>query len=344
MARICRFTFDHLSAVLEHQRGEIKLGERINLLNASQNIEKALEECHAEYVLVGVPENIGVKAKTGRTNNTLIWEDTLKNLLNLQDNDFNNGAKLCLLGHLDFSEEMEVADTLDINHKKQKKIYYQLVEQIDKEVSHLVFTILKSGKLPIIVGGGQNNSYGAIKGAALASGHAINAINFDAYSHFLLTEGRHSGNSFSYAFEEGFLKKYFVFGLHENYTSKGVLDAFKKESKKIRYSTYEEMIVREEKNFKIEIQQALKFLEKEGFGIDVDLDATTIFSGESVFSSGFHARELRQFVNLIGKSDKVNYFQIAEGSSVVSENNSSEQIGKLISILIMDFIKSHQSL
>jgi formiminoglutamase len=47
----------------------------------------------------------------------------------------------------------------------------------------------------------------------------VNAINFDAHSDRIL-EGRHSGNGFSYAYEEGFLKKYFIFGLHENYTSK----------------------------------------------------------------------------------------------------------------------------
>jgi arginase family enzyme len=38
----------------------------------------------------------------------------------------------------------------------------------------------------------------------------INAINFDAHSDFRILEGRHSGNGFSYAYEEGFLKKYFV--------------------------------------------------------------------------------------------------------------------------------------
>jgi formiminoglutamase len=39
----------------------------------------------------------------------------------------------------------------------------------------------------------------------------VNAINFDAHSDFRILEGRHSGNGFSYAYEEGFLKKYFIF-------------------------------------------------------------------------------------------------------------------------------------
>jgi formiminoglutamase len=39
----------------------------------------------------------------------------------------------------------------------------------------------------------------------------VNAINFDAHSDFRILEGRHSGNGFSYAYEEGFLKKIFFF-------------------------------------------------------------------------------------------------------------------------------------
>jgi arginase family enzyme len=34
----------------------------------------------------------------------------------------------------------------------------------------------------------------------------VNAINFDAHSDFRILEGRHSGNGFSYAYEEGFQK------------------------------------------------------------------------------------------------------------------------------------------
>ena len=69
-------------------------------------------------------------------------------------------------------------------------------------ISKLV-EIVPSGKIPIIIGGGHNNAYGNIKGLALAKGKPVNAINFDAHSDFRIMEGRHSGNGFSYAFEEG---------------------------------------------------------------------------------------------------------------------------------------------
>jgi formiminoglutamase len=75
----------------------------------------------------------------------------------------------------------------------------------------------------------------------------VNAINFDAHSDRIL-EGRHSGNGFSYAYEEGFLKKYFIFGLHEIYL-KSVLDLIKKTDDRVRYNTYDSIGIRKEKEF-----------------------------------------------------------------------------------------------
>ena len=78
------------------------------------------------------------------------------------------------------------------------------MKKIDKEVSHVICNIIKQAKIPIIIGGGHNNSYGNIKGLALSKGKPVNAINFDAHTDFRIMEGRHSGNGFTYAFEDGF--------------------------------------------------------------------------------------------------------------------------------------------
>nr|WP_308225039.1 hypothetical protein [Flavobacterium sp. J372] len=62
-----------------------------------------------------------------------------------------------------------------------------------------------------------------------------------------MLEGRHSGNGFSYAYEEGFLRKYFIFGLHENYCGKGVMETIKKTEGRVKYNTYEQIAVTREK-------------------------------------------------------------------------------------------------
>lgn len=99
---------------------------------------------------------------------------------------------------------MEEVQNLDFNNTAERKRMSELVSKIDKEVVHIIRTIINCGKIPIIIGGGHNNSYGNIKGTALANGKPINAVNFDAHSDFRILEGRHSGNGFSYAHSEGF--------------------------------------------------------------------------------------------------------------------------------------------
>ena len=140
------------------------------------------------------------------------------------------------------------------NSKTKKKNISKaraFVESIDKDVTHVVSSIVKSGKIPIIIGGGHNNAYGNIKGCALDNNGKINVVNFDAHTDFRPEEGRHSGNGFSYAFAEGFLKNYFIFGLHENYTSDKLFKTFKK-VKNIKYNTYEAIEVRNELDFNSE--------------------------------------------------------------------------------------------
>src|SRR5690606_4202996 len=128
----------------------------------------------------------------------------------------------------------------------------ELTAYIDTEVTDLVRQIVQCGKIPIVIGGGHNNAYGIIKGTALAYNTAINCLNVDAHSDFRKREGRHSGNGFTYAFREGFLKQYFIMGLHENYNSKKVFKSLKAE-KRIRFNTLDELYVRKEKEFDFEL-------------------------------------------------------------------------------------------
>ena len=142
-------------------------------------------------------------------------------------------------------------------------------------------------------------------------GRQVNAINFDAHSDFRILEGRHSGNGFSYAFEEGFLNKYFIFGLHENYTSKKVLKSLKKrEDDRIRYNTYEEINIRGEKDFATEIQEAYDYITDDAFGIEIDLDAIPGIASSAMTISGFSVEELRRFLYFFGQSQNVSYLQL----------------------------------
>ena len=341
MEKLIPFTKSDLAKVTNFRNGEIKFGEKMHTLPKDADIEEFLISCEAKYVLFGIPEDIGVRANFGRPGAASAWDSAIKNIANLQHNRFCKGNRIIVLGHLDVQNEMDEAKDLDYNNTADRAKLSQVVAKIDKEVTHIIFTIIKSGKTPIIIGGGHNNAYGNIKGAALAKGKPINAVNFDAHSDFRILEGRHSGNGFSYAYEEGFLKKYFIFGLHESYTSKSVLDIIKKTEDRVRFNTYDEVKIRNQKSFGEELSLALNFVKTDPFGIEIDLDSLPNIPSSAMTLSGYSVEEVRYFIHYFAQNPNAAYIHICEGAPELSEDKNSHLVGKLIGYLVTDFIKAN---
>ncbi|ESU24768.1 arginase family hydrolase, arginase/agmainase/formiminoglutamate hydrolase [Flavobacterium enshiense DK69] len=340
MEKLIRFTVSDLTKITNHRNTEIKFGERIQTVPKEMDIIEFLKTSPAEFVLLGIPEDIGVRANLGRQGTASAWESAVKSLVNIQNNKFCKGSRVILLGTLNVKEEMEAAANLDITNKDDKKVFFKLIDKIDKEVSHIICQIVKAGKNPIVIGGGHNNAYGNIKGLALAKGKPVNAINFDAHTDFRALEGRHSGNGFSYAYEEGFLKKYFIFGLHESYTSKSILESIKRTEDKIKFNTYEEIAVRKEKNFETEMELGQKHIGSEPFGIEIDLDAVPNIPSSAMTLSGFSVEQLRQFLHYFGQNPNASYLHICEGAPDLDFDKNNHLVGKLIAYLITDFMKA----
>tara|TARA_R110000868_G_scaffold15044_9_gene69097 strand:+ start:2011 stop:3048 length:1038 start_codon:yes stop_codon:yes gene_type:complete len=340
MEKLLPFTKHDLAKVTNHRSGEIKFGEKMHTVPKDTDPISFLSSCEAQYVLLGIPEDIGIRANCGRPGAASAWNVAIKSIANIQHNRFCKGSNLIVLGQINVAEEMKEVENLDFNDIDDRSKLSKVVEKIDKDVSHIICSIIQAGKTPIIIGGGHNNSYGNIKGTALAKGKPINAINFDAHSDFRILEGRHSGNGFSYAYEEGFLKKYFVFGLHENYTSKSVLDIIKKTEDRVRYITYDSLKIRKEKDFNLEMFNALEFIKSDFFGIEIDLDALPNIASSAMTISGFSIEELRQFVSFFGRHKNAAYMHICEGAPDLGEEKNNHLIGKLIGYLVTDFIKA----
>jgi formiminoglutamase len=341
MEKLVPFTINDLAKVTNFRSGEVKFGEKMLTVPKNTDATAYLNSCEAKYVLFGIPEDIGVRANYGRTGAASAWESAIKSIANIQHNRFCKGSQLLVLGHLNVSEEMTESQHLNFNSDDDRKRLNQLVHKIDKEVSHIVCTIIKAGKIPVIIGGGHNNSYGNIKGSALAFGKPVNAINFDAHSDFRILEGRHSGNGFSYAYEEGFLNRYFIFGLHENYTSKSVLDSLKKIDDRVKFNTYDEIQIRKEKKFEPEMNTALDFIKADRYGIEIDLDAIPNIASSAMTLSGFSIEKLRQFIYYFGNNQNVAYLHICEGAPELGEEKNNHLIGKLIGYLVTDFVKAN---
>jgi formiminoglutamase len=137
------------------------------------------------------------------------------------------------------------------------------------------------------------------------------------------------------------LKKYFVFGLHENYTSKNVLDILKKIEDRVRFNTYDEINIRKQKDYFQEMELAFDFINNEFFGVEIDLDSIPNIASSAMTLSGFSVEELRQFVSFFGKSKNASYLHICEGAPDLGEEKNNHLIGKLIGYLVTDFMKSN---
>ncbi|QRE27078.1 formimidoylglutamase [Flavobacterium psychrophilum] len=341
MENLIRFKQSDLAKITNFRNGEVKFGEKMITVPKDENITEFITNSEAKYVILGIPEDVGIRANLGRSGADSAWNSAIQSIANIQHNRFCKGNLVIILGQVDVSQEIELAKKLDQTKPEDRKQLFKIVEQIDKEVSHIIFSIVKAGKIPIIIGGGHNNAYGNIKGTALAKGKSINAINFDAHSDFRILEGRHSGNGFSYAFDEGFLKRYFIFGLHESYTSKSVLDSIKKIEDRVKYNTYDEIKIRHQKYFEQEMIQSLDFIKKDFFGIEIDLDAIPNIASSAMTLSGFSVEELRQFIYYFSQNQNASYIHICEGAPSLGEEKNNHLIGKLIGYLITDFIKGN---
>ena len=338
------FITTNFTSITNIREGEVKFGQKMQFFLNEEDFPSYIQKNNCKYVLFGIPEDIGIRANFGRAGAATCWDTVIQAIANIQHNKFCKANQILVLGKLNVTEAMTEANTLNERDKADRKTLFKLVEKIDKEVAHIISIIIKNNKIPIVIGGGHNNSYGLIKGAALAYGKPINAINFDAHSDFRALEGRHSGNGFSYAFEEGFLKKYFIFGLHENYNSKNVLNNLILNKTRINYNTYEEIAVRETKNFDEELKIAHNFIKNDFFGIEIDLDALPNIASSAMTLSGFSVQELRKFISFFGKSKQATYLHICEAAPSLADEKNSELVGKLIGYLVTDFLKSNQTI
>ncbi|MBV9986949.1 MAG: formimidoylglutamase [Chitinophagaceae bacterium] len=332
-------------ALTRIRRFETKLGERLQVLADPSKLEQSLKNTSSSFVLLGIPEDIGVKANMGIGGTDSAWMPFLQSFLNIQSNDFLEGSEILLLGHFDFSEMGNLIEQNAHDLDEKLAAYRHAVNTIDEEVEQLIHLITQNKKIPIVVGGGHNNSYPCIKGAAKGFYKAgvipiaqINAINLDAHADFRPMEGRHSGNGFTYAEADGYLEKYCVIGLHENYLPQNVwMDMVNNPF--IDCITYEDIFVHEKRSFLQAVAHANNFTDDTLCGIEIDLDSVENALSSASSPVGISPGLARQFVSASSMGSKVAYLHVSEGAAKLADGRNDESVGKLISYLVSDFVK-----
>jgi formiminoglutamase len=329
------------------RRYETRVGERIQHLKQGADWPEGLQQSSAQYVLVGIPEDIGVKANLGMGGADTNWIPFLSEFLNTQSNDFFTGENVLLLGHFDFGDLKYLIENNAYTPDEMLDAYRHAVNIIDEEVEAIMKTIAATKKIPIVIGGGHNNSYPVIKGVSKGLYKAdliplaqINCINVDAHADYKSMEGRHSGNAFRYAEADGYMGKYAIIGLHENYISQNVLMDIHA-NPFIQYSTYEDIFIYERKNFIQAVAQATGFTEDTYTGIELDVDAIEYALSSAGTASGITVLQARQYIHFASTDAKVAYLHISEAASQLGDGSKDENSGKLINYLVIDFVKAH---
>ncbi|MFI5170926.1 MAG: arginase family protein [Chitinophagales bacterium] len=333
-----------------HRKGETKLGDVVQTLNVNNPWIEELIKSTAKFVVLGLPEDIGVRANYGRGGAYAAWKPSLDFLINMQSNEFLKGDEILILGHIHFTDLMERCNELDLKLEEDMVKARELVSEVDERVFSVVTEIAKTGKIPIIIGGGHNNAYPIIKAMHMATGvRHFNVINCDPHSDIRPMNGRHSGNGFHYALSEDHLYKYAVFGLHESYNINTAMELFHKNHKRLHYETYDDIFVRESINYFDALKNCFDFIiEKEQgnknyVGLEVDLDSIQNVPVSARTPSGMLPIDVRKFVWHAAENLNCAYLHIAEGAPVLAHKQMDNKTGKLIAYLITDFIKSRNA-
>ncbi len=297
---------DYLQSLTQSRAGETKIGDIIRAGIGSSDA--------GQIVILGIPEDIGIRANLGIGGAATAWNAFLRSFLNIQSTEALNGQNCSILGHLDCSDLQPIIASNSIAALRQA------VSRIDYVVASKIEQITALGKLPVIIGGGHNNAYPIIKGAARGyqkggrhKEPVLNVINLDAHTDFRPTEGRHSGNGFRYAFQEGFLDRYALIGLHRNYNAQSIIDEIAREER-IFYTFWEEIFLEEKLDFRKAVEQALQFTTGRICGIELDLDCVENTLSSAMTPSGLSPTLARQYVYQCTQRADPAYLHICEGA------------------------------
>jgi len=309
-------------------------------------LEESLDDPSTRYILFGICEDIGVLANDGQPGCAHLWDSALAALCNLQSNDFLDGQEFLVLGHFDFSALRKLIETNAHDFEEMTAAYRHAVVRIDEAVEMLMKKIAASGKTPIILGGGQNNAYPLLKGAAKGLAKAgliplaqLNAVNLDPFSDYLPIEGRHHANPFRYAEEDGFLQKYCMLGTKESHLPQNVwMDIVKNPF--IDMVSAEDIYVHEKRSFKQALAHAASFVDDGYTGVELDLRSLETGLAFTHPSGAVTVAQASQYLSYMGMAAQVAYVHLCEGNTNASYPDLA---GKLVAEMLAEFVKAAEN-
>ena len=334
MNEISPLTYDDLDGFISSRPGETKLGERIYTLGEfSDNALTMANRSGVRFAILGIPEDIGPRANHGRGGAAGAWYSFLSYFLNIQNNEYLEGNLIAAAGTVNCADL--VRESKKCSEKGAMEKLRSLCAELDDLVFPIIESIVKSGLIPIIIGGGHNNSFPIIKGCSKCKGK-ISVINCDSHADYRALEGRHSGNGFSYAHECGLMDKYFVLGMQESYNSAKMLERMKRAA--VGFTTYEDIYVRREISFEQAVDKAVNFMNGD-CGIELDTDVISDMPSSAMGRPGLSAEDAAYFLYKAAEKLPICYLHLPEAAPGLEAANGERTVGKTLSLLVASFIK-----
>lgn len=301
---------------------------RSNETKIGQNLSYSEKTKTTKYVLLGIEESFGPQANKGNSGAEHGFMSFLHRFLNMQSNRFLLGNEVLFIGTITQKQSTNNDDNL-----------HEIVNELDVLVENTLKDYIQEGIIPIVIGGGHNNAYPIIKSVATSKKDSIDVINLDPHADCRALEGRHSGNSFSYAKDAGFLNHYSVIGLHKAYNSTFILNYLEKQN--FTYTFFEDYID-QPKEFETDLNVIFKnSSESRWFGLELDLDSIQFMPSSAFTPSGFSLENARHFIRKLAQHKKCAYLHLPEGAP---KNLQEEKIvGKTLAYLVWDFITTNNS-
>lgn len=287
-------TPDEIRTMTTLRDGEVRLGQRVGIVGPNGQTPAG-----TQVVLVGVPEDIGVRANLGRGGTRRMWRAFLPRFLNMQSNTFLDGATVAVAGCIDVRDLNKAAKGIDATvggpraRAEALVTLREMVSEIDRRVAHVIEALRRSGVVPIVIGGGHNNAYGILAGCARASGQAIGCVNIDLHADLRPCEGRHSGNAFTYARADGHLDRYAVVGMSEAWATQSIVTAIERDERTAAF-TFESMLRGGVTPLQM-AELATAHLAGRKATLELDLDAVAQAPASAAAASGFSGAEFEQW-------------------------------------------------
>ncbi|MEY3927060.1 MAG: hypothetical protein RJA97_67 [Bacteroidota bacterium] len=278
----------------------------------------------APFVLFGIAEDLGVRANGGRPGAANSPEAVLRALLNVPCNDWVRGSDFAWGGILD----LQGASSVDA---------------IDAAVHAAVLPWIRSGAVPLVVGGGHNNAFPLLWAASDAHGKPIHALNLDPHPDVRDLEGRHSGNGFSYAKEHGYLERYAVLGLSEYAVNASSLERLKS-TKGWAFETFESWAVRGETSWDSALDRMLGHVKVGPFGLEIDVDGITGAPSSAQTASGWSWLQARELAYRAGQTGHVTYVHLTELALGYATEGERPGQAKAAAMLLLDVVRGTQNL